>query len=378
MKRMVSVVPLLLVVGLILPGCSQGQMNEPKAQTKTAQLEITFDPSPAAYNDEGYWFWKIILSEYNGIGVKLTNFYREYPGGSHSYAENTESTIEDVCGLDYLPPWGTIYFSFWYPYVHIGYETYTFTGIDDRGNEVTVQRKLSILRPEEKAAKVTLDFNPNPLKENGTWQAVLSENKGVEVQLKSLTKCSYDKNSKLVEIEKSQTSLVEQYFSSSYLSPSSSLVSQERSRPSPEISYENLIITGEDNQGHLITVSGKIYYGETAEAEIIFEPNPVPCKDKRWSWETILKENNGVGIKIITSAKEEFGDKGIGVGNHDTSSVEEWHGYGSAYIPPHGFLSWGDWSPYRPGANYVKLIFTGIDDNGHKLTITGKVNLLAP
>ena len=81
-------------------------------------------------------------------------------------------------------------------------------------------------------------------------------------------------------------------------------------------------------------------------------------------------------LVIFSFARESFSeDKDIIVFNYDSSVIEE--KCGSAYIPPYGSLSLP--GGLSPGVkNYSKLIFTVIDDNGHKITIEGKVNLLSP
>jgi len=59
---------MIRVVGI--PVAEGTPVTAPETAVETAKIEITFDPNPVPCID-GYWGWRVILTEVNGIGVKL-------------------------------------------------------------------------------------------------------------------------------------------------------------------------------------------------------------------------------------------------------------------------------------------------------------------
>lgn len=115
---------------------------------------------------------------------------------------------------------------------------------------------------------------------------------------------------------------------------------------------------------------------ETAKIEITFDPDPVPCKNGKWSWKAILTETNGVGVKLTGLTKKYIQYDRYVVQEHGSSIIEEW--CGSTYLPAGGSLYCSRLLYYEPGVYQETIVFTGIDDNGHEITAENIVKLLSP
>lgn len=150
MRRIVSIVLVVLVIGLILPGCSQGQINELKGQivekdaqiaalnstvkardatiddlgeknaelqkeidkyknialeVRRAEIEISFYPDVPQCKD-GFMYWRVIIRETNGVGItvkKIIKYHRSWKGGQAEICiyESSEVSFLPL----YIPPY---------------------------------------------------------------------------------------------------------------------------------------------------------------------------------------------------------------------------------------------------------------------------------
>lgn len=126
---------------------------------------------------------------------------------------------------------------------------------------------------------------------------------------------------------------------------------------------------------------------KTAKIEITFRPNPVPYIKGSWHWRVIVTEVNGVGVYLDSLTYERCKKRGpthMGGEQVDVSRIvsdrswiaEKWLGYPSAYLP---FYCSADFGAGTNGKwDYALFTITGIDDNGHEIRATGRVDLLPP
>jgi len=135
-------ISLLLSIILIvaLSGCS--------GLPKTAKLSISIVPSPVPYDteDEGWWY-NLILSESNGIGVSLISLrYDHYNQQEQLYLTYIldEEEIIDWFGSNYLPAFSAL--SDWV--YHSGTSKYaiiTIAGVDDNDNSIEAIGRVDYL-----------------------------------------------------------------------------------------------------------------------------------------------------------------------------------------------------------------------------------------
>ncbi len=122
----------------------------------------------------------------------------------------------------------------------------------------------------------------------------------------------------------------------------------------------------------LISLAGCVGL-KTAQLEITFDPNPVPCENEHLSWKTIISEINGVGVTLETIVQDVYvGDEKVASHTYDEVWMEEW--LGSSYIPAFSSMT----ITAGCGCMVTHEIFTvnGIDNNGHEVQATGRVDAL--
>ena len=240
-RKIVSIVLTVLVMGLILPGCAQSQVNELKAQIAelksenerleernlefqkkvdgleeenlrlqkevdrleektTAKIEIAFEPDPVPLK-EGEWRWRVTLKEVKGFGVKLNDITMQIHG-----EDGIIDSWSDKSWLDaidhYLPAHGQTHSD-----RHAGYRQSTthvmfiVTGVDDNGHSITAENKIELLPKKPGSAKIEITFSSNPLPcENGywTWRTIYTEVNGVGVTFNNLKSEAY-RNTRLLQ-----------------------------------------------------------------------------------------------------------------------------------------------------------------------------------
>ena len=189
--KIIGAVLVVLLMGLLLPGCSSAQITELKVQTtelegeiteltgeieakdariaklnneiklknkrivelleeiegsvepapKIAKIEITFNPNLVPCRD-GYWLWRVILTEVNGVGVKLNNLiYTRYGYGDALVDRRSYDSpwLEGWIPSAYLSPYGQAGTVFHFPCQNIGHAVITVIGIDDNGNKIMAE-----------------------------------------------------------------------------------------------------------------------------------------------------------------------------------------------------------------------------------------------
>lgn len=121
------------------------ELREKIPESETAKVEITFDPNPVPC-ENGYWHWRVIITEVNGIGIKFDKLIVVYSNNRGSFERVYD--IEEVFRLDaaYLPAYNRASCGFGFPCQDIIYGVFTITAKDDNGNEVKASGKLSFLK----------------------------------------------------------------------------------------------------------------------------------------------------------------------------------------------------------------------------------------
>ena len=129
----------------------------------TANLVVTFDPNPTPHFDYGRWSYRVYVTETNGVGVHIYGWVREgFSAAGAPYIEDVRTEVDfinefDRCegGFDdpfivwidnYMPPGST-----WCSDRILeegrnnGWQTFTFYGVDDFGNEVSATGRQDLL-----------------------------------------------------------------------------------------------------------------------------------------------------------------------------------------------------------------------------------------
>ena len=200
MKAKIILGLVILLMGLLLPGCAQGQISELEAQitekdsqiaeletqtatldstveakdgriaeleeenaqlqkeieelkveeevsipaTDTAKIEISIDPNPVPCQNEKYRY-TVTMEEINGIGVELQRMisknYGEY-GCVRTWDQ--KGWLEDI--NYYLPPYGVVESRQWISRdLPVTYVIFIVTGVDDNGNEVRAEGRVDFI-----------------------------------------------------------------------------------------------------------------------------------------------------------------------------------------------------------------------------------------
>jgi len=143
-------IPLLLsfILIIVLSGCN-GVIGP-----KTAKLDITIVPNPVPFNsfEDGKWWYKLILSESNGIGVTLNSLRLDQYDQQEEYYDTKILDEEDIAewfGSNYLPA-----FSAFWSWVYVTsairkYTILTIAGVDDNNNPIEATGRVDF-SPKEK------------------------------------------------------------------------------------------------------------------------------------------------------------------------------------------------------------------------------------
>ena len=148
-KRIWIALFLVLTLMLILSGC--------RGLPKTAKINITIDPNPVPYYENGWWLYDIILDESNGVGVTLSSLrFDEYNQdeqlfNTQFFYEADEGIITSWFGSNYLPAFSSLQLQvdFGY-YIAPGdefakYEVLTIEGVDDNNNPIEATVRIDFL-----------------------------------------------------------------------------------------------------------------------------------------------------------------------------------------------------------------------------------------
>lgn len=118
----------------------------------TAKIEITFNPDPVPCAEVySYSYFRVILAEVNGIGVKLNKLTMDIYQGKRLLDKRDYdiSSIEKWLPSAYLPAHSSASFGACFACQEITHEIVTVTGIDDNGHEITATGSVDFLRQVE-------------------------------------------------------------------------------------------------------------------------------------------------------------------------------------------------------------------------------------
>ena len=142
---------LAVFVGLA-PGCDNSTGSDPVGPV--ANLVVAFDPNPTFFEADGLWRYRVNVTETNGVGVHIYGWIRQaYSLADEPAAEDKRGELSfieefDDCGGEgnYLPAFGTRCSDRrTIDWKNSGWQTFTFYGVDDSGNEVTGEGRLDLL-----------------------------------------------------------------------------------------------------------------------------------------------------------------------------------------------------------------------------------------
>jgi outer membrane murein-binding lipoprotein Lpp len=112
----------------------------------------------------------------------------------------------------------------------------------------------------------------------------------------------------------------------------------------------------------------------SAKIEITFSANPVPCENGYWDWRTIYTEVNGIGVTFENINSYEYRDNDLlYTFIHEKDFISE--KLPGAYLPAYGSVDWGGHISCSENATHFVSTMSGIDDNGNKITATGRVDV---
>lgn len=149
-KRMI--VGSALVALCFSGGCDNSTGTAPV--DPVANLVVTFEPNPSVHFRYGEWAYRVIVTETNGVGVHVYGWIRQgYSGAGEKYSEDVRQELDftdefDDCGGEgnYIEP-GSMRCSdrILVERRNSGWQTFTFYGVDDSGNEVSGMGRLDLL-----------------------------------------------------------------------------------------------------------------------------------------------------------------------------------------------------------------------------------------
>ena len=159
MSKMVIVGAAIVLMSLLLApvvGCQpKGEPSLPQEPTpaptptpkEVAKIEITFEPNPVPC-ENGYWRWRIVLTEVNGVGVSLEELTMYIYSDNDLLEERPlgASKIMDWIDKAYLPAYGHARTGAGFPCQEITHEIVTVTGIDDNGDKIEASGRVDFLR----------------------------------------------------------------------------------------------------------------------------------------------------------------------------------------------------------------------------------------
>ena len=301
-QEIVTVVLAVLVMGLFLPGCAQGQVNELEAEIAehqaeiveqqaeiaelksenerlgeenlklqkeadkleeqtTAKMEMTFEPDPVPPK-EGEWRWRVILKEVKGFGVKLNDITMQIHHGEDGIIDSW-SDKSWLGAMDYyLPAYGQADSERHIPCQESAtHVIFVVTGVDDNGHSITAENRIDLLPKKPGSAKIEITFSANPVPcENGRWQwrIIFTEVNGIGVKVKNVKRCSY-KNSRLLQTIIWDGANVLMWFSDAYL-PAYGSVNKGAGFPCQNVTHNVYTVTGIDDNGNEVTAEGKVEF----------------------------------------------------------------------------------------------------------------------
>lgn len=111
----------------------------------------------------------------------------------------------------------------------------------------------------------------------------------------------------------------------------------------------------------------------SAKIEITFSTNPVPCENGYWDWRITYTEVNGIGLTFEDETIYVYRNSSL-LTTYDNGVYYFAGKLPDAYLPAYGSVDFGG---HINCQNITHFIFTatGVDDNGNKITVTGRVDV---
>ena len=138
----------VLSYGIIPAGETCVWVEEPipfqKDEEEVAKIEITFDPNPVPCQD-GYWQWRVILTEVNGVGVKLDTLIYDIYIVNQTVPDrqvNDSAWFEQWVPSAYLTTYGIQSTGFGFPCQEVTHAVITVIGTDDNGHKITAEARV--------------------------------------------------------------------------------------------------------------------------------------------------------------------------------------------------------------------------------------------
>ena len=246
-------------------------------ETKKGSIIINFDPDPLPVT-EGQVNWKLILTETNGVGVTVNKLTRQaYMNGKpvgDPKVHTSDSWFQNLPGT-YLPPNGEGIIGagagFGDSTPENSYFIDTIEGIDDNGNTIIVEGRLSIANEALSTggmgtakAAITVSYDPDPLVVNAghvSWKVILTETNGVGVTVNKLTRQAYMNGKPVGDLKVYTSDRWFQNLPGTYLPPNGVGIIGAGTNfgdSIPEDAYYIDTIEGTDDNGNDITVEGRL------------------------------------------------------------------------------------------------------------------------
>jgi hypothetical protein len=153
MKIAVKTLAAIVLGGLLsFPlGCDEGSSGPGGPQ---ASLVVTFEPNPVAHVQAALWRYEVHVTEVGGVGVFIYGYtVKEYSAAGVEYTSSTSDASAFsgsflLCGGEgSFMPAGSVRCSNAERTEgrNTGYNTWTFFGLDELGNEVTTTGRVEFL-----------------------------------------------------------------------------------------------------------------------------------------------------------------------------------------------------------------------------------------
>jgi len=110
---------------------------------------------------------------------------------------------------------------------------------------------------------------------------------------------------------------------------------------------------------------------KTAAIKITFDREVVFCENGEWRWRVIMAEVNGVGVELNDITMASHGEHGVLWSWSDRSWLEAINNH----LSPYRMAMSNRFVPCEPLSTHVIFTVTGVDDNGHTITASGRVDL---
>ncbi len=153
MRPAAFILTVVMLFVLASPGCDNSS-DTTGSTGPQANLVVTFTPNPVQYSRYGEWFYRVMVTETNGVGVHIYGWIRAgYSEAGEEYQPDIRTEFDfaaefTACGGegDYISGGETRCSDRrLYEGRNSGWQVWTFYGVDDFGNEVTGEGRLELL-----------------------------------------------------------------------------------------------------------------------------------------------------------------------------------------------------------------------------------------